>query len=642
MRPSPAQLRSPPKEGRCRMGPTGGKRRLVSALVVASAALSFAPGAGAATVPSGSRGYVPSDDGNVTVVDLVTMTPITTIGVGIEPRGCDATPDQAFVFVANSEGSILEGVLTTPTVSMIDTTGDFVTQTIILTRTGAYDCAVTPDGSKVYVVCNTGYVCVVDVATRQQVKEIAITAGGNAESLAVSPSGAKVYVTNRTASTVEVIDTATDAVVGAPIAVTTAPRDVAFSTDGAKAIVVGDSAPTIIDATNDTIFSNLSDDLGQERHVVCVGNLAYVTNLNFTPPGGGKLAATPGAGSIDVYDLENELWVESLDAGVAQPYGIDVLPGGGTLFPTSKNDFKLGAFDLDLGEPVNGQADTSGTSRGVAVISRFEVIDSFFLPKKVAYRKNPATPAKSVLKASGFFDTGSKEVDLTAAATLTVGKADFNVPSLTASPDGRTFRYDEGGLKFTVVKNPFGSSRAKFRLQFTGDLGDQVPTDGDLLLRFHNDAVDGACRVKVEKGGFRIGKKRGSLSVPNLFVVRSHAEVPGGGKDTLAIIVGLATGGATPAQAADVNVRYGDMLDATVPADSFDRVGDKYVFKGNVNGITSVTMDYARETVTIVGKGLDLGTFPVGQSPLTIVVGVGEDERGVAVRVSRKGDLLKY
>ncbi len=270
------------------------------------------------------------------------------------------------------------------------------------------------------------------------------------------------------------------------------------------------------------------------------------------------------------------------------------------------------------------------------------VVDSFFLPKKVAYKRNAAAPAQSVFNASGFFDTGSKVVDLTAAATLSVGGFDIPVPSLTASKNGRTFTYQAGGVKFVVVKNPFGSSRAKFRLTYTGDLGASVPTNGKVQLRFANDAVDGSCEVLLENGGFRIGRKRGALSKPNVFVVRSHAFVNGGGRDSLAIIVGLATGGVTPATAPEVRVQYGSLLTSAIPATSFVRKGDSFVFKGDIGGITGVTLDFLREQVTIVGKNLDLGTFPAGQSPLTIIVGVGTDDRGVAIRVARQGNLLKY
>ena len=221
--------------------------RFVVCAVLAAAAFVPGPDASAADPPSGTKAYVPRDDGNVTVIDLATRTVLKTLQIGYEPRGIDTTPDQRYAFVANSQGSDIVGVSTSPTVSMIDTIDDIVVQTIILTRFGAYDCAVTPDGTRVYVACSSAYVCVIDVATRAQVDEIELTQAGNLESLAVSPDGAKVYVVNRGAATLEVIDTATNTVVGAPIAVNTAPRDVAFSADGTKAIVVGDSSPQIFD-----------------------------------------------------------------------------------------------------------------------------------------------------------------------------------------------------------------------------------------------------------------------------------------------------------------------------------------------------------------------------------------------------------
>jgi hypothetical protein len=270
------------------------------------------------------------------------------------------------------------------------------------------------------------------------------------------------------------------------------------------------------------------------------------------------------------------------------------------------------------------------------------LVDSFFLPKSVLFKPNAAAPSKGLFKTAGFFDTGSKAVDLTAGATLSVGTRDFVVPGLTASANGRTFTHSQGGLTFVVVKNPFGSSRAKFRLQYTGDLGTDVPTDGTVELRFHNDAVDGKCQVLLARGGYRLGRARGALSQPNLFVVRAHASVPGGGKDSFAVIVGLATSGSAPAGAQDVLVEFGLGISSTIPAGSFTRKGDAFVFKGDIGGVTSVTLDYARETIAIQGKGLDLGTFAQGQSPLRIVVGLGAENRGVAVRIARNGNLIKY
>lgn len=267
--------------------------------------------------------------------------------------------------------------------------------------------------------------------------------------------------------------------------------------------------------------------------------------------------------------------------------------------------------------------------------------DSFFLPRKIAVKTN-ADPARTTFVAQGFLDTGSKATDLTAAAQLTIGSLVTDIPSLTASPDGKVFTHSAPGLFFQIVKNPFGSSRAKFKLKRTGDLGGAVPSDGEVDFRFSNAVVDARCRVALTAGQFRIGKKRGALVAPNLFVVRSRASVPGGGKDKLTVIVGLATGGTTPSEASDVRIAYGPALDVTVPAAFFVRKGDSYVFTGNLNGITKVTLDYLRETITVSGKDLDLGAFAQGTNPLTILVGLLADSRAVSVQVARKGNTVKY
>jgi hypothetical protein len=269
-------------------------------------------------------------------------------------------------------------------------------------------------------------------------------------------------------------------------------------------------------------------------------------------------------------------------------------------------------------------------------------VDSFFLPTSVVYKPNAAKPANGTFVAAGVFDTGSTDVDLSAAATLTVGGHSFGSQPLVPSPNHRTFTYAQGGAKLVVTKNAYGSSRGTFKLTFKGDLGAGVPTTGQVELKFQNAAVSGRCVVLLTRGVYKLGKVRGALSEPNLFLSRAKAAVPGGGKDSLSIVVGLASGGVTPATAPDVRVQFGSGVFAAIPGASFTKKGDKFTFKGNVNGIVGVTLDYARETMTIVGKGLYLGAFAQGGNPVRIVVGLGAETHGVVVRMARKGNALKY
>ncbi len=269
-----------------------------------------------------------------------------------------------------------------------------------------------------------------------------------------------------------------------------------------------------------------------------------------------------------------------------------------------------------------------------------EAIAAFVLPKRIALKLNAGAPAKSHLAAAGFFDTGPGVVDLTAGATLDVGGLHVDVPSLTHK--GAAFVLQAGGTTFKIVPNRSGSSRAKFLLKTVSDFTGQIDADGPLALHFHDATVDGGGTVSLAGGKYALGKVRGALVAPNLYPVSARAALHGGGKDTLALKVGLATAGTTPAQASDVSIAFGPTLSVTIPAASFVKQGDKYEFTGNVGGVTRVVLDYARETIKITGKGLDLGTFAQGGNSVAIAISVGSDARAVQVRMARKGVALRY
>ena len=154
--------------------------------------------------------------------------------------------------------------------------------------------------------------------------------------------------------------------------------------------------------------------------------------------------------------------------------------------------------------------------------------------------------------------------------------------------------------------------------------------------------MDGSGTVTLAGGKYALGRVRGALVAPNLYLVSARATLHGGGEDALSMKVGLATAGATPAQASDVSIAFGPTLSVTIPAASFVRNGDTYGFKGNVGGITKIVLDYARETIAIAGKALDLGSFAEGGNSVAIAIGVGSDARAVEVRMVRKGAAMRY
>jgi hypothetical protein len=265
----------------------------------------------------------------------------------------------------------------------------------------------------------------------------------------------------------------------------------------------------------------------------------------------------------------------------------------------------------------------------------------YILPKSVARKVNAKDVTKSRLAAKGFFDTGpGAVVGLTAAATLDVGGLHIDASSLT--PKGKAFVLTSGGTTFTIVPNKSGSSHAKFVLKVTGDFTGEVAADGPLTLHFHDATVDGSGTVTLAQGKYALGKVRSALVAPDLYLLRAAAKLKGGGKDKLALLVGFATNGTTPAQASDVEVGFGGTFSATVPAASFIKKGDTFTFKGNIGGVTKVVVNYARETIAVAGSGLDLGTFAQGGNAVTVAIGIGSDARVVDVRMARKGTGLKY
>jgi hypothetical protein len=248
-----------------------------------------------------------------------------------------------------------------------------------------------------------------------------------------------------------------------------------------------------------------------------------------------------------------------------------------------------------------------------------DAIDSWFLTTKVRLAPDEQSPERSTLTAAGFFDTGWEDFDFGAPATLTAGDLSIDLPGLASVKRGTAWVHDDAGVTFKVRPSRSGSSRGRFRLKITRDLGGLVDPETAHRIRY------GA----------------GALAAPSLFPTRAKATLRGPGEDRLSLKLGLAST-STPDAASDVRLRFAGRVDVTIPAASFRRRGDVHEFVGNIDGITLVRLDYAREKVTVKGAGLDLGAFPEG--PVTVFVGitVGDDERAVRFRMVRRGRKLRY
>jgi YVTN family beta-propeller protein len=172
----------------------------------------FAPLVGSLAIALGSapssaqNAYIPN--GGVLVIDTATNTVVGRILVDAFPVGVAVTPDGSKVYVRHTLVN---------TVSVIDTATDTVTAKILAGNelyeiTGGL--AVTPDGNNVDVVTTNRYdgtstVSVIDTATNTVVG-LPIPVGPDASGIAVTPDGSKVYVVG---NPVSAIDAATNTVV---------------------------------------------------------------------------------------------------------------------------------------------------------------------------------------------------------------------------------------------------------------------------------------------------------------------------------------------------------------------------------------------------------------------------------------------
>jgi YVTN family beta-propeller protein len=246
-----------------------------AAVMVVSLAWLIAPSSAHAV-----NAYITSLGGNtVSVINTATNAVIATINVGTSSAGVAVAPDGSKVYIATDFGSV----------SVIDTTTNTVIGSPIAVGQNPFGVAVTSDGSKVYVTNEGGTVSVIDTATNTVIATI--PAGLNPTGVAVAPPartpglqnddperrcrlhqddeqqtdeqehkkvvGSKVYVADSEGNSVVVIATATDTVI-ARIPVVRFPFGVAVTPDGCKVYVSNgnDATVSVIATATDTVIGS--------------------------------------------------------------------------------------------------------------------------------------------------------------------------------------------------------------------------------------------------------------------------------------------------------------------------------------------------------------------------------------------------
>ena len=274
------------------------------------------PGAGtngfgeAISSPSTSRVYVTnrgsgSNAGTIEVIDIVTNTVLASVLVGQSPTGVDITQDGSTLFVANFGSN---------TISVLDTEGNVVRDSIITAGNNPIDVAVTPDGAYIYVTHRfLPSVSVISTATHALVATV--TVGNSPYGVVIAPNGDYAYVASSDSSTVSVIDTASNTVVHT-VSVGAFPLGLAITPDGARVYVANqsDNSISVIDAVSNTVIVTIPVAANSPSLVAITpdGTRAYVTNNGFSTE------------DIVVVDTANNTVVDTI-LNVGRPFGIAII-----------------------------------------------------------------------------------------------------------------------------------------------------------------------------------------------------------------------------------------------------------------------------------------------------------------------------
>jgi len=302
--------------------------------IAGAAPYAYIPNAGGVI----TSGFAPqnANSNNVSIIDTATNTVTATVKVGANPIAV-AVSGTNIAYVANIGSN---------NVSIIDT----ATNTVVGTYNAGFNkpigVAVSPDGTKLYVL-NSGFspgdVSIIDIPTNTIIATPNV--GAFPIGIAVSPDGKKVYVTNSGDSPgdVSIIDTnASNATYNTNIAnvpVGTEPAGVAVSPDGKKVYVAntGDSPGdvSVIDTATNTVTTipNVLNPLGVA--VTPDGTKLYVTNYG---------SAIIPLSTVTVINTATENIITTVPVG-NNPEGVAVTHDGKKVYVTNALDNTTSVID---------------------------------------------------------------------------------------------------------------------------------------------------------------------------------------------------------------------------------------------------------------------------------------------------------
>ena len=145
---------------------------------------------------------------------------------------------------------------------------------------GLSGVAVSPDGSKLYMVNNVGNnLSVIDTAANDTVANIMV--GNGPDGLAISPDGTKIYITNSKDNTTSVINAVDNSILAA-VDIGWEPAGITVTPDGSTVYIASNDSTnvSVINATTNTVTSTLPVGTFEAAVVETAKNWVGVTNAH--------------------------------------------------------------------------------------------------------------------------------------------------------------------------------------------------------------------------------------------------------------------------------------------------------------------------------------------------------------------------